>query len=476
MSLDWYKTEAELLAHGAEKPGHTVSTLYEGPFPLVKDALNTDGTPGPRQDVELVFARIQQVTVVDDNYVTVILCRTSAEGPEWCIYCGDEQVLGTYRLDGQTLARKLREAGLNNKLCNLLEASDWVGRVADQAQCNFFNMKKRTKRYCSHTAHVLHVASEDSLTTMAKSLADMLDGTAPEVAPGPELLDKEDQVTYDNAFIQHVLLVGERGSGKTSLAREVADYTDAVYLEAQIHASMEPWELRAHDRSYNGKVYTVLGKLAEAVYWIQKGKKVVLALDEILNMNPAYSTVINTPLSLTRNDTYRIETGRIIDAGDGIGLPEIVEVPADMFWVIGTSNIGSRYGTELNPAVRARFKVILMNSNANRMEKILKNQLNKYGMPIEFANKFSTFMTAINSSVRENAMQEEATTRLATNVIRNVALKAKRDKKIYKNSREWTTVIKAELLQEITQCVDFMRGPLEPTQEAVYIGLVEANF
>ncbi|WP_087864068.1 AAA family ATPase [Comamonas thiooxydans] len=477
MTLKWFNTEAALVDNGAVQSGFVQTDVYDGPFPLVLDVFKADGTPGLRQEVELTYASIKKVTSDTDVYVTVILCRKTDSGFEWCIYCGDEQVAGTYREDGKTLARQLRDTGAANKLCNLLEASQWVAKVPNQATCNFAQRMARSGRYCGHTSHTLYTTAADHLSSMGRALDDLLAGVddgSPEVLP--DLLDEEDKVAYDNAFIQHVLLVGERGSGKTSLAREVADHYDAVYLEAQLHASTEAWELRAHDRSYNGKVYTVLGKLAEAVYWIQQGKRVVLCFDEILNMNPAYTTVVNTPLSLTKNDTYLIETGRIKDAGDGIGLPEVIEVPADKFWVIGTSNVGSRYGTDINPAVRARFKIILMNSNENRMAKILTKQLEKYEMPLEFATKFTTFMAAINSSVRENAMQEEATMRLATNVIRGVALKAKRDKKKYRNEREWTPVIKAELLQEIAQCVDFMRGPLEPTQKEMYESLVEGTF
>lgn len=478
MSLKWFDNPADLLAKGAAQSGMNVFPLYQGPFPLVKDALNADGTPGPRQEVDLVNARISKVTVGGDEYAVVIMCAMEAGAPRWTIYCGDKQVEGSFRADGKTLAAALRKDGkVSAKIANMLESSDWVAKVPTMAQCNFFKMQARSGRYCSHTQEVLHTSQAPDLAQMADELKDWLDGKDAGVMTAPTPMSAEEEAFYDAAFIQHVLLAGERGSGKTYLARQAADRYDAVYLELQMHPSMEAWELRAHDRSCNGKVYTVLGKLAEAVYWIQQGKKVVLCMDEFLNMNPMYTTVINSPLTLTANDTYLIETGRIIDQGDGIGLVETVEVPSDMLWVVATSNIGARYNLDkIPPSVRARFQIILMNTNAKRTEKILEKTLSGYDMPLAFAEKFKDFIEACNQAVDENQLDEEATTRLACNVIRTVYKRAQRDKKSYSGVAGWKSAIKKQLLAEIAQVVNFELGPLDADQEERYKALVNASF
>lgn len=478
MSLKWFDNPADLLAKGAAQSGMNVFPLYQGPFPLVKDAMNADGTPGPRQEVDLVNARISKVTVGGDEYAVVIMCAMEAGAPRWTIYCGDKQVEGSFRADGKTLAAALRKDGkVSAKIANMLESSDWVAKVPTMAQCNFFKMQARSGRYCSHTQEVLHTSQAPDLAQMADELKDWLDGKDAGVMTAPTPMSAEEEAFYDAAFIQHVLLAGERGSGKTYLARQAADRYDAVYLELQMHPSMEAWELRAHDRSCNGKVYTVLGKLAEAVYWIQQGKKVVLCMDEFLNMNPMYTTVINSPLTLTANDTYLIETGRIIDQGDGIGLVETVEVPSDMLWVVATSNIGARYNLDkIPPSVRARFQIILMNTNAKRTEKILEKTLSGYDMPLAFAEKFKDFIEACNQAVDENQLDEEATTRLACNVIRTVYKRAQRDKKSYSGVAGWKSAIKKQLLAEIAQVVNFELGPLDADQEERYKALVNASF
>lgn len=478
MTLKWFDTPAELLAKGSPQSGMNVFPLYQGPFPLVKDAMNADGTPGPRQEVDLVNARISKVTVGSDEYAVVIMCAMEAGSPRWTVYCGDKQVEGSFRADGKTLAQALRkEAKVSGKIANLLESSDWVAKVPTMAQCNFFKMLSRSGRFCSHTQEVLHSTQAPDLVQMGEELKDWLDGKDVAVSAAPTPMSAEEEAFYDAAFIQHVLLVGERGSGKTYLARQAADRYDAVYLELQMHPSMEAWELRAHDRSYNGKVYTVLGKLAEAVYWIQQGKKVVLCMDEFLNMNPMYATVINSPLTLTANDTYLIETGRIIDQGDGIGLIETVEVPSDMLWVVGTSNIGARYNLDkITPSVRARFQIILMNTNPKRTEKILEKTLAAYDMPLAFAEKFKDFIEGCNLAVGENQLDEEATTRLACNVIRSVYKRAERDKKSYSGVAGWKPVIKKQLLAEIAQVVNFELGPLDTDQEERYKALVNTSF
>ena len=481
MSLKWFDSVADLVtaAAAADQPGTNVFPLYNGPFPLVKDALNDDKTEGPRQDVELVNSRIYRVTVGSDEYAVVNLCRIAEDGSaKWTTYCGDKQVQGAYRNDGKTLAAKLRKEGkVSNKLANALEASDWVAKVPAMAACGFFRMQARSGKFCSHTQAALANIPAPELEEMANELKGWLAGEDTSVAEVAGKYSPEEEAFYDAAFIQHVLLAGERGSGKSYLARMAADKYDAVYLEMQMHPSMEAWEFRAHDRAWNGKVYTVMGKLAEAVYWIQQGKRVVLCMDEFLNMNPLYTTAINTPLTLTANDTYIIETGRIIDMGDGIGRIETVEVPADMFWVVATSNIGARYGLDkMAPSVRARFQIILMNTNPERTKSILEKNLAKYEMPMEFGDMFKKFIEASNQAVNENTLDEEATTRLACNVIRAVHKKAVRDKKKYTTLKQWLPVVKKQLMAEIAQVVNFELGPLDTDQEERFKAIVDSSF
>lgn len=472
MSLMWFASLNEMIARGADQPGTNVFPLYTGPFPLVEDAAAS------RSAVELVAAHISKVTVGSDEYAVVMLCRELEDGtPSWTTYCGDKQVSGTFRNDGKTLAAALRKEGkVSMSLANSLEASDWVGKVPAMAACGFFRMQERSGRWCSHVQAALANTPKEVLEELPAQLKGWKEGAAAGATTSASM-SEEEMAFYDAAFIQHVLLAGERGSGKSFLARQAADKYDAVYLEMQMHPSMEAWEFRAHDRAWNGKVYTVLGKLAEAVYWVQQGKKVILCMDEFLNMNPLYTTVINSPLTLTERDTYLIETGRIIDQGDGIGTVETVEVPSDMFWVVATSNIGARYNLDrITPSVRARFQVILMNTNPERTKSILESTLSKYDMPLDFAEMFRKFIEACHQAVLESTLEEEATTRLACNVIRTCYKRAIRDKKSYSSVRAWLPGIKKQLMAEIAQVVSFEKGPLDEDQALQYKTLVDSCF
>lgn len=474
-NLQWLNA-FDLLAKGQAQPGLMVQPLYKGPFPWVRDAER-----GDRGNVALVAANIFKVAVGSDEYVTVVLCNiiNPANEPEWCIYCGDKQVSGAFTTDGKTLVEALKADPLSKVpklVLDALDASPWVDKVPAMAACGFFKMLARSGRYCSHTQAALAALQLEDLQQMEQDLRGWLEGEVTE-AVEEGTMEPEEAAFRDAAFIQHVLLAGERGAGKTFLARKVAEELDAVYLEMQMHPSMEAWEFRAHDRACDGRVFTVMGKLAEAVYWIQKGKRVVLCMDEFLNMNPIYQTVINTALTLTANDTYIIETGRIVDMGDGIGRIETVEVPADMLWVVATSNVGARYNLDkIAPSVRARFQIILMNTNAGRTKKILEKNLAKYDMPRELAEKFKVFIEAANQAVRENTLDEEATTRLACNVIRAVHKKAVRDKKRYSTLKQWLPRVKTQLMAEMAQVVNFELGGADEDQEALYTSLVESCF
>lgn len=474
MSLVWLSAD-ELLAKGAPVSGMTIYPVYQGPFPLVNDAAMK------RENIELASARIFKATVgASDNYVVVLLCRIdlATKAPTWTIYCTDQQVQGTQRDDGKTLAALLRAEGkVSMKLINAVEASDWVGKVPDMNACNFFKMMTRAGMYCTHTKQALANIPKQELEAMAAELQNWLAGVEPQVSAPTGPVSAEEEAFFDAAFVQHVLLAGERGSGKSFLARQAAAKYDAVYLEMQMHPSMEAWEFRAHDRAWNGKVYTVLGKLAEAVYWVQQGKRVILCMDEFLNMNPLYTTVINSPLTLTERDTYLIETGRIIEMENGLGKVETVEVPSEMFWVVATSNIGARYNLDkIAPSVRARFQVILMNTNPERTKSILEKTLAGYDMPLEFAEMFNKFLKACNQAVSENTLDEEATTRLACNVVRAVHKKAMRDKKVFLTVKQWLPAVKKQLQLEIAQVVNFELGPLDADQKTVYLSLVNSCF
>lgn len=499
--LLWFKKPSEMLLKAARATAgasFSISQVYAGPYALVHDAMTEDFKPGPREKVELVSARIYRVAVDTDDYGVIVICRVGTDGPEYTVYCGDKQINGEFRNDGKTLAGVLKASGkFGENLIAALVKSAWVGSMPDMMTDNFFKSLKRTGRFCSHVDAVLSnmvdhqvevtlpdgsSAQEPGSTVLAEMAAEITSWIAGDDLNGATAikeLSPEEAAVMRAAFVKPVLLAGERGSGKTYLARQLADTLGAVYLEMQMHPSMEAWEFRAHDRAWNGKVYTVLGKLAEAVFHIQQGRKVVLCMDEFLNMNPIYQTVINTALTRTKDDTYLIETGRIIDQGDGIGTLETVEVPCDMLWPIATSNVGPRYQLDaIAPSVLARFRVVMMNTNASRTEGIVQSNLEKLDMPLEFATMFRDFIERINMAVEQGDMKEEATTRLACDVIKITHAEAVRNKKLatLKTAKQWLPFIKANLLEEMTQCVTFELGKLDEGQAEVYSSLVAEIF
>lgn len=472
--LTWFDSADKVLALAKNAAvSAEVEEIYQGPFAVLPEIPEND-----KCDPALAAARIFKVTLGDQQFVTVVAASLQAGEVRYTAYCSDTQVQGSNRLAGKQLANNLRASGgLDNSLVNALEATGWSGLCPECAGCNFFKRFERTGNGCTHLQQVLTKVSQEEIEQLGDDVKAWHTGTPVANIASGTYDSAEEAAFYDSAFIQHVLLAGERGSGKTFLARQAADKYNAVYLEIQMHPSMEAWELRAHDRAWNGKVYTVLGKLAEAVYWIQKGKRVVLCMDEFLNMNPMYTTAVNSPLSLTANDTYLIETGRIVDAGGGIGTVETVEVPSDMLWVVATTNIGARYNLDkIPPSVRARFQIILMNTNADRTETILEKNLSRYDLPLSLAKRFKDFIETIHLFVANNDLDEEATTRLACNVIRTVSKRAARDNRPLKTEAQALKVVRKQLEAEIAQVVNFDNGPLDPEQADTYRTAVARHF
>lgn len=465
--LVWQEKPMSWLERGEADPSVVASLVYNGPFAWVRDAVSGR---------ELVSAMVYRVSVGDDDYAVVVMCRVDDAGiPAWTVYCGDKQVSGSVVGDGQTLAGILRMEGkVSTGIINACEQQAWVGLIPEQSGCPFFKMQERD-RLCSHTKAVLASLSEEVMLAQATSLNEWKSGVAP--AAVARVRSPEEMAARRVAFIEPLMLAGERGSGKTYFARSMAEELDAVYLEMQLHPAMEPWEFRMHDRACDGKIYSVMGKLAEAVYWIQQGKRVVLVLDEFLNMNPVYQTVINSPLSLTGNDTYLIETGRLIPMEGGLARVETVEVPRDMLWVIATTNVGARYGLDkIAPSVLARFRVVMMNTNAERIEQIVSSTLTEHGLPLGLAPMFKLFIERVKQAVDEGTLAEEATTRLACNVIRVAALCVKQEKRKLTSLKHWVTEIKGHLADEIGQCVTFENGMMDPDQSKLYLGLIGGCF
>jgi hypothetical protein len=117
-----------------------------------------------------------------------------------------------------------------------------------------------------------------------------------------------------------------------------------------------------------------------------------------------------------------------------------------------------------------------MNTNAERTQTILEKNLTKFSMPLELASMFKKFIEACNQAVLENTMDEEATTRLACNVIRAVNKKVLRDKKRITTLKGWIPMVKTQLMREIAQVVNFELGPLDTTQQALFTTLVDVCF
>lgn len=194
------------------------------------------------------------------------------------------------------------------------------------------------------------------------------------------------------SFRANLIIEGEQGSGKTYTALKVSQQliekgeADEIVI-VQGDASVEGVDLLGYwIKSGDGSLVWKDGGITEAFRKAQK-KKVVLIIDEILRIRARERDLLVRALTVWGDGKYRLRTGRVVGVEEGVAKEEVLEVPRENLWVVGTTNIGAQFTVEeYDPAFAERFVILRHDTTDKELKTILSQKCE--GKLVELLLKF----------------------------------------------------------------------------------------
>lgn len=203
------------------------------------------------------------------------------------------------------------------------------------------------------------------------------------------------------AFRSPVLLEGDKGAGKTTLARSLAEAHDAVLIEIQGNESLEAVDLLGHFVPAQAGMVWKDGKLSQAFRMAGAGRKVVLLLDELLRIPQRQLSVLLGALSPYKG-RYSLSTGRMAEVVDGIGVEEALHCLVENLAVVATTNVGMQYAVDnIDPALADRFVPVRMETSVDMAQTALAEACKAKKFAVGVAKKLVTFLTK-TKELRDN--------------------------------------------------------------------------
>lgn len=214
------------------------------------------------------------------------------------------------------------------------------------------------------------------------------------------------------AFHSPVLLEGNKGSGKTTMARGIAEQREAVLVEVQGNESLEAGDLLGHFVPAKKDLVWKDGRLSQAFRLAGKGNKVVLLLDELLRIPQKQLSVLLAALSPFRGQ-YTLATGRMTEVEDGVGVEETLQCPVENLAVIATTNMGMQYAVDnIDPALADRFVPVRVDTTPAKVEAAIGEACSTRGFSDAVRDKLVTFFSKMEELYANRSIAEEPSLRV----------------------------------------------------------------
>ncbi|QSZ42201.1 AAA domain-containing protein [Sulfurimonas aquatica] len=331
------------------------------------------------------YAMYSLVANPDVHFVTVL----SYYDKKYILKCGDPYLAGMLtdetveNLVNQTLEKAESK---NKKLPSILRAS--FKTTPRSSSCSF-NQKnyEQSNDLCEHISNFLSDLPNEVLDNLYTKYTETLHG---ESTNG---LSYDLQVKFDRyAFKKHILLEGDKGSGKTYAATSWGKDKKVTELFIGGHEQFESIDFLGHYiQKKSGDLAWKDGPLSEAFRKSKRGEKVLLIIDEILRIPKRELNILISALSPI-DEKYVLRTGRALDSKNDIAMEEVIKTPVENLWVIGTTNIGANYAVEaMDEALIDRFKPIRKDTTQMELQKILMLKATKRNFPSEHVSKLMDF-------------------------------------------------------------------------------------
>lgn len=280
-------------------------------------------------------------------------------------------------------------------------------------QCGFKMSFLRDKKLCIHTAGAL-AQLKTQYSDVASELKKQYQELLLEAINGPKAEPVGDLLSvHELAFKTPVLMVGDRGHGKTTAARQYRKKHNLEMVTCPGHASMESAEMLGHLTQYDGKYVWKDGPLSRAFRLAQSGTKVMLLIDEMLRIPARQQSILLYALSPDDEEgKYYLPTGRIVTLENDVGVEEVLEAPVGNLFVFATTNVGQEYLVEeMDPAVEERFVVLRQDMNLLELKAILSDAASKRGISQTVVPMMMKFMEQMTEALKQGMLRSKPSTR-----------------------------------------------------------------
>lgn len=219
-------------------------------------------------------------------------------------------------------------------------------------------------------------------------------------------------------FKKHLLIQGKKGNGKTYAVDEMIkkDKLDSELIIG--HEGIESIDMLGYYTKDNSGNLVWLDGALTTVFRKAKDNKVVLFIDEILRIPARELNILVGSLSPSSSDTFRLRTNRIVEAADGIGKTEMIEIPKDHLWCVATTNVGAGYNIDnVDEALSDRFITIDKQLNEVELNEILTITVDNKGYNPGIVGKLTNFYNQMNELLKGGELSKEVNLRHLTEII-----------------------------------------------------------